>query len=75
MNGAENMPHESKISCADARLLVTSREAAASLAVSVRTLQNLQQRGELTAVRIGRAVRFDPADLRRLIDQRKGVGK
>lgn len=58
--------------CAPVRLL-TGREAAKSLAVSLRTLRALVQRGELTAVRIGRSVRFDPDDLRRLIEQRKEV--
>ncbi len=69
------MPNETKISSADTRLLLTSREAAESLAVSVRTLRNLQHRGELSPVRIGRSVRFDPGDLRRLIDEKKAGGQ
>jgi excisionase family DNA binding protein len=63
---------ESKMSCSGVRLM-TGRQAAEALAVSVRTLRTLCQRGELTPVRIGRAVRFDPDDLRRLIDERKAV--
>jgi excisionase family DNA binding protein len=67
------MPELSRTCCGDARLLMTSEEAAEALAVSVRTLRNLQDSGELTPVRIGRAVRFDPSDLRHLVDRRKGV--
>ncbi len=58
--------------CASVRLL-TGPEAARALAVSIRTLRKLVQRKELTAVRIGRSVRFDPDDLRRLVEQGKGV--
>lgn len=64
------MSDETKMSCANARLLVTSIEAAKSLAVSVRRLRNLRWRGELCPVRIRRVVRFDPNDLRRLIQAR-----
>ena len=45
------------------RLLLKPREAAQSLAVSERTLWDLTNRGNLPCVRIGRAVRYDPADL------------
>lgn len=58
--------------CAPVQLL-TGRDAAKALAVSLRTLRTLVQRGDLRAVRIGRSVRFDPGDLRRLVDERKGV--
>ncbi len=56
-----------------ARLLLTPREAAAALAVCEKTLWSLAKRGELPAVRIGRAVRYDVADLRAWIDSRKGA--
>jgi len=61
----------SKSKMSDHVRLMTAREAADALALSVRTLRTLCQRGELTPVRIGRSVRFDPNDLRRLIDERK----
>lgn len=51
--------------------LLTGQEAADSLAVSLRTLRTLVERGELLPVRIGRAVRFDEGDLRRWVDDRK----
>ena len=57
------------------RLLVNAREAADLLAISERTLWELTRTGELRAVRIGRAVRYDLADLRGWIDLRKGVSK
>ncbi len=43
--------------------LLRPREAADWLKVSERTLWSLTQRGRLTAVRIGRSVRYDLADL------------
>lgn len=43
--------------------LLTTSEAANLLHVHPRTVQRLVQRGELSAVRLGAAVRFDPADV------------
>jgi excisionase family DNA binding protein len=43
--------------------LLTTHEAATLLHVHPRTVQRLVERGELEAVRVGTAVRFDPADL------------
>jgi excisionase family DNA binding protein len=43
--------------------LLTTSEAASVLHVHPRTLQRLVERGELSAVRLGAAVRFDPADV------------
>lgn len=56
------------------RLLVTPREAAKILSLCEKTLWSLTKRGELPAVRIGRSVRYDVADLRRFIDRQKGAG-
>lgn len=56
------------------RLLLTPREAAAALSVCEKTLWSLARRGELPAVRIGRAVRYDVADLQAFINGRKGGG-
>lgn len=44
-------------------------EAAALLGVSELTLRRLVARGEVPEVRIGRAVRFDPRDLRAYVDR------
>jgi excisionase family DNA binding protein len=44
-------------------LLLTAAEAARRLSVSPRTLWGLTDRGEVPAVRIGRAVRYSVADL------------
>ena len=57
------------------RLLLKARDAAQSLAVSERTLWDLTNRGDLPCVRIGRAVRYDPADLVNWIERQKSQGK
>lgn len=54
------------------RLLFSMREAAEALAVCERTVGNLIARGELRAVRIGRAVRVHLDDLTAFIVARKG---
>lgn len=51
------------------RLLLTPREAAAALAISERHLVNLTKSGEVPCVRLGRSVRYRPADLQRAIEQ------
>jgi excisionase family DNA binding protein len=43
--------------------LLSTREAAEYLGISIRTLWTLTQRGELTCVRFGRVVRYEMADL------------
>jgi excisionase family DNA binding protein len=43
--------------------LLTTQEAALRLRVHPRTVQRLVERGELAAIHIGAAVRFDPADV------------
>ncbi len=54
--------------------LLQPPDAARALSVSERTLFALTKRGDIAAVRIGRAVRYDPADLRRYVDRAKGQG-
>lgn len=56
------------------RILLTAREAAAALAISTRTLWSLTARGDLPAVRIGRAVRYDLVDLRSFVEKQKKGG-
>lgn len=48
--------------------LIDSRRAATVLGISTRKLWSLVQEGKVKVVRIGRAVRFHPADLRAFID-------
>ncbi len=55
--------------------LVTTKKAAQILGVSERTLWALTARGEIPRVLIGRAVRYDPADLRAFVASKKRVGK
>ena len=51
--------------------LLTTREAAEVLHVHPRTVQRLVERGELSAVHLGGAVRFDPLDLGGLVARLK----
>src|SRR5262249_36092672 len=58
------------------RLLLTAREAAAALAVSQRTLEELRRRGELTPIRLpgrgkARALRYHVQDLENWIQRVK----
>ncbi|MBI3407202.1 MAG: helix-turn-helix domain-containing protein [Planctomycetes bacterium] len=51
------------VSIDDRRMLLTSKEAAERLAISERKLWQLTKDCDIPAVRIGRAVRYDPRDL------------
>jgi excisionase family DNA binding protein len=53
---------------ADKPALLTTTEAAALLHVHPRTVQRLVDRGQLCAVHLGSAVRFDPRDVDGLIE-------
>jgi excisionase family DNA binding protein len=52
-------------------LLLTSRQAARAVALCEKSLYLAVRRGELRAVKFGRAVRYDPADLANWIEQNK----
>ena len=52
-------------------MLLTAREAATALTISERFLYTMTQRGDIRAVRLGRAVRYDPKDLRAWIEKAK----
>lgn len=56
-------------------LLVDARAAARMLAIGSRKLWSITNCGELPCVRIGRAVRYDVADIHAYIESRKGVTK
>jgi excisionase family DNA binding protein len=51
--------------------LLKYREAAKVLGVTERTVWAMVDRGTLPAVRFGRSVRIDPADLRAFIEETK----
>ena len=57
---ATNVPH-----------LLTTRDVAKQLRAGVRTVERLAADGEIACVRIGRLVRFTPADLAAFIDSRR----
>jgi excisionase family DNA binding protein len=52
-------------------LLLTARDTARALAVCPKTLWALTRSGRLPVVRIGRAVRYDVADVRAFIEAAK----
>lgn len=54
--------------------LLTTGEAAGLLHVHPRTVQRLVERGQLTAIHLGAAVRFDPNDLVDLTGRMKQTG-
>lgn len=54
--------------------LLAYPEAAKVLGVTERTVRSLVCRGALPAVRFGRSVRIDPADLRAFIERAKRGG-
>ena len=56
-----------------AERLLTYLQAAKLLGVSDRTVWSLVARDELPAVRFGRSVRIDPADLRAFVQRAKGL--
>ena len=53
-----------------APLLLAPKEAAKTLSICERTLYGLTKRGELPAVRIGRAVRYNVQDLKKFIEKK-----
>jgi excisionase family DNA binding protein len=56
------------------KLLLTRREAADALSVSVDTLERLIKNAEIQAVRIGRAVRVPASEVTALVERRSLVG-
>ena len=52
-------------------LLLTPQQAAEALAISARKLWAMTNTGDIPCVRLGRSVRYDPADLRAFIDRQK----
>ena len=55
-------------------MLLTLRQTAELLGLSERTVWTLQKREGLRSVKIGKSLRFDPADIRAWIDARKQSG-
>lgn len=51
--------------------LLTTAQAMEALSISRTKLWELTNRGDIPTVRIGRAIRFDPVDLKRWIDRNK----
>jgi hypothetical protein len=51
--------------------LLTAKETWRALKLCERTLRDLTNSGELPCVRIGKALRYDPADVRAFIERKK----
>lgn len=51
--------------------LLTPKETSRLFSISTRKLWELTKRGEIGCVRIGRSVRYDPADLQNWIENHK----
>jgi len=62
---------DAAINAAPLALLLTPRQTAAALSVCEKTLWALTRDGRLPVVRIGRAVRYDRADVLRFIEASK----
>lgn len=68
---------ETKEQTEDARtpvLLLNATEAADALSIGTRKLWELTNCGDIPCVRIGRAVRYDPEDLKSWIQRNKTRG-
>lgn len=52
-------------------LLLTKKEAADSLRISVATLDCIRKRGLITPIKIGARVYYTPAELRRLLEKKE----
>ena len=55
--------------------LLTPRECCQLLHISERTLWGMSKRGEIPCLRFGKAVRYDPVDLRVWLDGQKQAGR
>ncbi len=66
-DGARPRRHDASAPPEHDRTLLTTNEAARLLRVHPRTVQRLVERGELSAVHLGSAVRFDPHDIAGLV--------
>jgi excisionase family DNA binding protein len=56
-------------------LLLTPSEAAKALSICERTLYALTKSGELPVIRIGRAVRYSPDDIKAWIERSKKISE
>lgn len=56
------------------KVLVNAKEASKMLSVSERMLWTLTNQGEVPAIRIGRSVRYDPADIWAYVDRKRTGG-
>ena len=55
--------------------LMSKREVARALNISIRGVDRLAERGKLRRVKIGRLTKFEPADVRALVEKAKEEGK
>ena len=78
MNARKELREQSKadkVAAGKVALLLTTKEASEALAISPRKLWSMTASGELTHLRIGRAVRYPFDDLLAYIDAQKKGGE
>jgi excisionase family DNA binding protein len=73
-SGPGDDPTQSRFRTTHGVSLLKPREAAGFLAISERKLWDLTRRREIPHVRIDRAVRYDPEDLRAWVEGQKRLG-
>ena len=64
--------HDKTTTVPVARLLLNSKEAAASMGISTKTLWTLTVGGKIPCIRLGKLVRYSPAALQDWIDANNG---
>lgn len=60
-----------RLDAAESIRLLTTAEAAHVLGIGKRTLQERVERREIACVKIGKSVRFDPADLAAFVERNR----
>jgi excisionase family DNA binding protein len=72
--GSAGPPAASEPGGRDGVSLVNARQAARTLAISERKLWEMTKNGEIPHVPVGRAIRYDPRDLRAWVEAQKKSG-
>ena len=57
------------------QLLVSTKDAAAALGISTRSLWTLTNQGEIDFVRVGRSIKYSPDHLREFVERSKNKNK
>ena len=55
------------------KLLITRKEAAEALRISLKTLDDIRRAGTIKTINIGSRVFIDPRDIRALVDKKEDI--